>query len=327
MSRRFDNKKLLYLLAGMTVILLLTIIIRIPGESATLRSKIVEFDTSEVGRILLFPKTSKDNPIEFSKHNSNWTVQQGTIISATQKGAVQNIFTEVLNLKPQSLAAVNKSKWEEFEITDSLATRVKILNNSGKILADIMVGKFTYKQVNNPYAGYNANNIQGTSFVRLYNEKEVYGVDGFISFFFTGRFEDWRDKTFIKSNKNDITNISFSYPGDSSFTLNKKELVWYSGYKLTDSVNVADFLNTISYLDGQNIRDNFTPVMSPVYQLLIEGNNLLDFSVKCYKDDKTDEYILNSSQNPNVFFTSKKNGIFEKLFKPQNYFLKKSIKH
>jgi hypothetical protein len=326
MSKRFDNKRLLYLLAGLITILFLTIVIRIPKENATLKSKIVEFDTLEISKIIIYPRIGNGNAIEFNRNNGKWTVQQGTIVSATRKGAVQNIFSEVLNLKPQSLAATNKSKWKEFELTDSLATRIKFLNKKGKILTDLMIGKLSYKQVNNPYGGYGGNNVQGTSFVRLYSEKKVYGVDGFISFFFDGKFEDWRDKTFIYSNQKDITNISFICPADSSYKLIKKELVWYSGSKIADSLNIVNFLNTLSYLNGQDIKDNYKPELNPVYQLIIEGNNLLNFSVKCYKNDNVDEYIFNSSLNPDVYFSSKRNGIFEKLFKPQSYFLKPGVK-
>jgi len=323
MSKRFDNIKLLYLLAGLIAILGLTIVLRIPKEKATLKSKIIEFDTLDVSKIIIYPKLSNGNAIEFNRSNTKWTVQQGTIISAVRKGAVSNIFGEVLNLKPQSLAAKNKSKWKEFELTDSLATRIKVLSLKGKTLADLMIGKFNHKQVNNPYGGYGSNNIQGTSFVRLSSEKEVYGVEGFISFFFSGKFEDWRDNTFISSNKNDITNISFTYPADSSYKLSKKELVWYAGNRIIDSLKITDFLNTLSNLNGQDFKDNFKPVLSPAYQLIVEGNNLINFSVKCYKEDNVDEYILNSSLNPDVYFASKKNGIFDQLFKPQSYFLKK----
>jgi len=326
MSKRFDNKKLLYLLAGLIAILLLTYIIRIPGEKATFKSRIVEFDTLAVNKIVIYPLPGKGDPIEFSRKNSKWSVQQGTIVSATQKGAVDNIFSEVLSLKPQSLASINKSKWKEFHVSDSLATRVKVLDKKGKTLADLMIGKFSYKQVDNAYGGYGRNNVQGTSYIRLFGDKEVYAVDGFISFFFNGNFEYWRDKTLVASNINDVTNIRFTYPGDSSYTLIKKESVWYSGNQIADSLKVADFLNGIKNLDGQDINDNFKPVENPEYQVLIEGNNLLNISVKCYKTDNNVEYCLNSSLNPDIFFTSKKNDIFDKLFKPQNHFLKKTKK-
>jgi len=327
MSNRFNNKKLLYLFTGLLVILILTIFIRIPKEKATLKSKLVEFDTLEVSKIILYPKYGKDKLIEFNRNNGKWSLQQGNIICDPQKGSVQNIFTEVLSLKPERLAAISKSKWKEFELTDSLGTRIKIINRKGKAIADLMIGKFSYKQVNNPFGGYGgSNNVQGTTFVRLYGEKEVYAVEGFLSFFFSGKFDDWRDKTFITSKKDDILNISFNYPADSSYSLTKKDSKWNSGNILADSVNVSTYLTTLTSMDGEEIKDNFKPVINPVYQLLIEGNNLLHVSVKCYKEENSDEYILNSSLNPDVYFSSKKDRLLARVFKPQSYFIKKKGK-
>jgi hypothetical protein len=125
MSKRFNNKRLLFLLAGLVAVLALTIVIKIPRENATLKNKIVEFDSTEVDKIMLYPRISKGNAIEFTRNAGKWKVQQGTIIAGTQKNVVQNILIEVLGIKPQSLVAMNKTKWEEFEITDSLATRIK----------------------------------------------------------------------------------------------------------------------------------------------------------------------------------------------------------
>jgi hypothetical protein len=323
MSKRFDNKKLIYLIAGLIVLLVVTMVVRIPKESATLKSRIVEFDTTAASKIIIYPKYLKESQIEFVKSNGKWTVQQGSVISSPQKGAVQNIFGELLSLKPQSLAAVNITKWAEFELTDSLATRVKILNAKGKALADVLLGKFTYKQVSNPYGGYgNNNNVEGTSFVRVTGEKEVYAVSGFVAFSFSGKFNDWRDKTFIGVNKNDITNISFTYPADSSFKLVKKDARWLIGIQSADSIKTSDFLTPLGSLNGDEIKDNFTPVLNPVFQMNIEGNNLLNVTVKGYTGEIAGEYILNSSQNPDVYFSSKKEGLFGKLFKSQGYFLK-----
>jgi hypothetical protein len=323
MSKRFDNKKLIYLIAGLIVLLILTILIRIPKEEATLKSKITDFDTLEAGKIVIYPKYLKETPIEFNRTNGKWTVQHGSVISAPQKGAIENIFNEILSIKPQSLAAINKSKWKEFELTDSLATRIKVLNTKGKVLADLMVGKFSYKQVNNPYSRNVGNSVEGTSYVRLSGEKEVYGVEGFISFFFSGKFNDWRDKSFMSLNKNDITNIIFTYPADSSFKLIKNDNRWNIGTFSADSANVSNYLITLSSMDGQDIKDNYKPAVTPACQVLIQGNNQLNISVKCYNENSGDEYIMNSSLNPDVYFTSKKDGLFGRLFKPRNSFIKK----
>ncbi|MGD0754063.1 MAG: DUF4340 domain-containing protein [Bacteroidales bacterium] len=323
MSRRFDNKRLFFLLSGLILILILTVIIKIPKEKATFKSSFADFDTSAVTRIILNNRISEGNLVEFNRINAKWTVQQGKIVSATQAGAVENIFGEVLNIRPQSLAAIDKSKWNEFNLTDSLATRIKFLNSKGKILADIMIGKLDFKQAEKPAGGYSGNNVQVTSYVRLYNRNEVYAVDGLLQFSFNIKFEDWRDKTFVHSKKDDITSIRFIYPADSSYTLLKKGSTWYAGNQKADSSSVANYLNLLVLMYGQGFKDGYKPVLNPAYQMLVEGDNLLKFSVKCYEGESAGEYILNSSLNPDVYYSSEKNGIFNQLFKPQKNFVKK----
>jgi len=323
MSNRFNNKRLLFLLAGLIAILVLTVIVKVPKENATIKSKIVDLDTVSVSRIILYPKVGNGKEIEFNRNNNKWTVKQGSIISATHEGAVPNILNDVVNMKPQSLAAVNKSKWKEFELTDSLATRIKFLDKNGKNLADIMMGKFSFKQADNPYGSYGGSNVKVTSYVRIYSEKEIYAVDGFLAYSLSMKFDDWRDNTFLRfNNNNDITGIRLILPADSSYSLSRKDSAWFIGLQKADSSSVANYLNSLKLLDGQNFKDNYKPVLNPTYQMLLEGNNLLSITVKCYKGDGPDEYILNSSLNPDVYFISAKKGIFEKVFKPQNSFFK-----
>jgi hypothetical protein len=49
----------------------------------------------------------------------------------------------------------------------------------------------------------------------------------------------------------------------------------------------------------------------------------LNISVKCYKNEDNDEFIVNSSLNPDVYFSSKRKDIPDRLFKPEGYFLNK----
>jgi hypothetical protein len=210
--------------------------------------------------------------------------------------------------------------WKEFYLTDSLATRIKFLNSKGEILADIMIGKLDFKQPDNPNRGFSGNNIKMTSYVRLYNGKEVYAIDGLIPFSFNIKFDDWRDKTFLHFNKNEITNISYIYPADSSYKLVKKDSIWYSGGLKADSLIVAKYLNSLGLMHGQEFNDSYIPNSDPGYQLLVKGINSLSFSIKCYTGVSPDVYIINSSLRPDVYFTSRKNGLFSQLFKSQSFF-------
>lgn len=320
MSKRFNNKNLFYILGILVIILIMTFILKVPGRRATLRSSLVSFDTMAVSKIDIIPKSSSGSPFEFIKQNNSWSVRQGNIISKPTDGAVQNIFNEVLSIKPQSLAAVNESQWKEFDLTDSLATRIKFLNNKDKVLADILLGKFSYKQVTNPYGYSGGNNIEGTSYVRINGQKEIYAVDGFLSFTISGKFSDWRDKSLIRCRKEDILTVKFVFPGDSSYTLSKKDSGWFVDDKKADSTTVASYINSLAYINGQDFADDFKPVLNPEYQVIIEGNNLLNSSVKCYRGGTYVEYILGSNLNPDVYFASKRNGIFEQVVKSKKYF-------
>ena len=326
MSKRFDNKRILYILAGLIVILALTILVKVPREKATIKEKLVDIDTSRVNKIIIIPKISDGYQFEFIRRNGRWIIQHDNITTVPEKNAVQRILTDVQSIRPKSLEAVDKSKWKDFNLTDSLATRVKLLDEKGKNLGDLMIGKFSYSQARNPYSNPNANGIEGISYVRLHDDNKVYGIDGFLSLSFSGKFNDYRDKSFLKVKKEDVIKISLKLPADSSFILNKKDSVWYDGGHIADSLAVASYLNSLMYLNGQDIRDNFKPVLNPEIELTIEGNNLMNISVKCYKGDNDNEYILNSSLNPDIYFTSRKDGIFSKLFKSEKYFLVKSSK-
>jgi hypothetical protein len=326
MSKRFDNKRILYILGGLIILLVLTFLIKVPKERATITEKLVEIDTSKVSRIIINPKIKEGAPFEFIKRNGKWSVQQDNIVAEPEKNAIQNILSEITDIKPKSLEAVDKAKWKEFNLTDSLAVRVRFLDDKGRSLADLMIGRFTYSQVNNPYAGSNGNGIQGTSFVRLYKEKKIYGVDGFLSFSFSGKFNDYRDKSFLKLNREDVTKISFIFPADSGFVLYRKDSIWLANNKSTDSLAVVTYMNSLRYLNGQEIKDNYKPVMNPEYELRIEGNNLLNVNIKCFKSDIDNEFILNSSLNPDVYFLSKKDGLFDKVFRNEKYFTTKSTK-
>ncbi len=321
MSKRFDNRRLLIVLGALIVLLLVTIVIKIPRQRATIKETLIDMDTAAVERIVFVPKTGSGKEFEFTKQNNKWTVRQGDITAEPAKNAVENIYSEILGIKPQSLAAVNRSEWKKYELTDSLATTIKFFGKSNKQLAGLMIGTFSYRQVNSPYPNM-GNNIEGTSFVRLTDEEKVYSVEGFLPFSLSGNFNDWRDRSFLRCKKEDITKIRFTLPADSSFIIEKRDSVWYAGGERADSSQMAGYLNSLTYQAGDQFKDGFSPSASPRYQMNIEGNNLLNVTVKCFSEEGKDEYVFNSSQNPSVFFSGKRSEMFSKLFKAKGYFRK-----
>lgn len=321
MSNRFENKKLLYVLGLLLIILAITYLVKIPRQSSTLKTTLLRFDTAQVVRIVIKPKSLEGGEFEFIKEKDGWKVRQGDIVSKPRTSAVSNLLSDLIDIRPAGLAAVDRAKWAEYDVTDSLGIRVRTENRKGKALADVVIGRFSYKPVQNPYGGYGSGSIDGTSYVRLANENEVYAVDGFLTFSFSGGFDEWRDKTLIHATRSDINKITFAFPADSGFVLEKTDNKWMAAGMPADSAKTSDYLSEISFTDGEKFADGFRPASTPAYKADIEGNNMLSITIKCYRHEDG-RLILNSSLNPDVYFESTFDGIFGRIFKSAGYFRK-----
>jgi hypothetical protein len=239
-------------------------------------------------------------------------------MSDAGENSVKGLLAQLLQIKPKRLAARNIDKWEEFHVNDSLATRIKVIENGNKETLDLMIGKFTYQQSNNPYGGQG--NITGTTFVRLSDENEVYAVDGFVTMSVNREFNSWRNQQIANTRKENITKLIFTYPADTGFIALRNDSIWTVNGIAADSLKMDQFLSSLSYKNSSDFEDGFTPSSNPVFQLTIEGNNFSPISIQGFTLNN-DQFVINSSVNPRSYFRSDKEGILTDLFKPLAYFL------
>lgn len=322
MSKRFDSKKLLYIFAALLIILVVTFITKIPREQSTLKKAVASFDTSAVERIKIRPKIQDGEEFVFFRENGEWKIRQGDVVSRPREGAVTNILNDLVAIKPSALVAVSKEKWKDYDVDDSLGIRIIAENRKGKKLADLVIGRFSYKPVNNPYGGYGGGSVDGTSYIRQYDEEAVYSVDGFLTFSFSGGFDDWRNKELLRFGRNDVTKVTFTFPADSGFILEKKDNRWFCGGQPADSALTFDYLGNVGYTYGEAFADSFKPAQKPAYQIVFEGNNMLNISLKCYSDDNGTLYFT-SSLNPDSYFSDESGNLRKHLLKTAGYFIKK----
>lgn len=295
------RKVTINLLAVVFVVLLAVVVLVQVIDSQkgnrTFKSDLVEVVAEDVNILELYPKAAGGKLIKLIKQNEEWKVEsEGKTFNADQS-IPGRMISELNNMKPKSVAATSKERWEQFEVTDSLGTRVKLFNGPD-LLADVIIGKFSFSQPRNM-----------TSYIRLTEDKEVYGVEGMLGMSFNRNLDSFRDRTVIKSNKNDWIKLSFSYPADSSFVLEKKGEKWMIGEMETDSASVVQYFNAIANLNEGSFTSE-KPVIAPTHRLTIEGNNMMQkIEITGYFESE-EKFVLESNLNPNTFFdnsvTSKK---------------------
>ncbi|MGB3585878.1 MAG: DUF4340 domain-containing protein [Tunicatimonas sp.] len=323
MHKPYNNKILSITFGVLFVIYLATQFIGSEADERNFRTDLVTMDTTSVTRLVLNPKEGE--AVTFTQEQDNWQVSQGGKTAQADQQAVQSLLGTLLQLEPQRLAARSEEKWNTFEVTDSLGSRVQAYSGEN-LLADVYVGKFSLQQLppQQPMQPgmppMQQQRPKATSYVRLADEPEVYAVDGFLTTSFNQPFNSWRDRNFLQLEKEKISRISFQYPADSSFTLALTDSTWTVNGTPADSAQTAQYLNQLVRLTSSDFADDFnTQGQNPIFQARIEGNNMSPVTIEGYESNGS--FVLRNSLKPDVLVSSDSSGLYARVFKGREGFI------
>ena len=308
---------LLITLAFLVIVFLLAKVFRSERNIRSLPSELVKLDTSKVEHILLYPKSEDHQEIIFTRNNEDWKIQKEQVTAVADHAKVEAMLGMLELLKPERLVARSKEKQANYELTDSLATRVILKDGKNNVLAHVYIGKLIFNQQKmNPYGSRGG--VTGTTFVRLNGENEVYAVDGFLPMTFNQKFEDWRNSTFIQLTTDRVTKLTFQLKNEN-YILEKQDSLWLVGGNRVDNKIVEDFLNALSYKNTKSFLDDNFPTAQAYCHLLIEGEHMQKIEIQAY--ERGEKMVLHSSLNPQTYFIENREELFDDVFKDKAYFL------
>ncbi len=313
MFRKFNLKTLSITFVVLLAFVVITHFIDSAKGVNTLKSVLFDVNTEEVTSVIVYPKALNGGKIELKKDGDNWkTLANGKSYNG-DASVITGIINQVNQLKPLRLASRSKDKWEKFELTDSLSSKVELMNGD-EVLASLYVGKFSYRQPKqNPMMQQNPYyRPQGTmtTYVRSGDDKEVYAVEGFLASSINRDVSAFRNKQILKVDKSNLSKITFSYPADSSFTMVKNEDTWMCDGVALDSISVADYLSKITTLSGSSFTDEDAGRYTHTIQ--IQDNQMSTTEIKALLSN--DDVVMTSTQNPGSIFKENKEANFDKLF-------------
>jgi len=307
MYRKLNRKILAAIFVVLLAIVVLVELADFRKGGRTFREDLVEVETDRVTSMEIFPKVTGGEVIRLTRQDEMWFVESGDKRYNADNSLVVSMINELNRARPESVVATDKSRWEQYEVTDSLGTQVKLYSGT-ELLAGLVIGKFSFSQPR-----------KMTSYVRMADEDEVYGVDGMLGMSFNRNVNSFRDRTVISSSSADWRKLTFLYPADSSFVLGNTGDGWFIGSQPADSASIAEYFSSVSNLDhGQFAEDE--PVINVTHNLVIEGNNEMQpIEINGYYVDE-ENFIVESSQNKGSFFKSKE--LADKIFVSQDKFIK-----
>jgi len=319
MSGKFNNRTLLIVFLGLAGILVLSRVFTAKKAERTLVADLVEIDTGRISSIYIYPQAEQGAELTFSKKGRAWIVSKDELSVPADKYSIGHTMEELLNLKVDRLVARSEEKWPEFQVTDSLGTRV-IVKEGKKTTLDMIIGRFNYQPPPGGYTGYGQQYGTGITYVRNSDEDEVYAVEGFLAMSVNQGFNNWRDQNICSLTKDQITKVVFDYPADSGFVAQKLDVNWTINGILADSTSMAQYLDGLSRKSHGNFADGFSPLSTPLFQVSFEGMNMDPLLIRVYSQDG-DELILHSTINPDSYFRITRNGLFKDIFRSSAGFI------
>ena len=296
-----NNKVLFLILAVLLGAFLLSKVLDSGKRTKSFNSELIAVDTAKITSITLHPKADNHAEVRLEKSDNAWSVKRGSESYIADQAAISALLPSLAETKVKRLVARSSDKWEEYEVTDSLGTRVQV-NAGTKSLADFVVGKFNFQQ--HPQSM--------TSFVRKSKEDDVYSVDGFLSMAYNRGLDAWRDKSFVNVEPENITRLEMTTP-DGTTTYEKTLNTWSANGTALDSLKISNYLNGFKSMKISTF-DKLFEDGAPTHQLTISGNNMSPIEVICFEGKEEGTYILNSSQYGSNWAGSDAEGLFKQTF-------------
>ena len=314
LSKFLNTKTLIILLVILGGIYLITKLTQ--KEDRTFRSEMVSIDSADVTKMVISPKLGGEGQeVTISKTGNEWKLESEGKTYKADPSSIKNILAELMRMKSERVAAVEDSKWDQYEVSDSTGSRIQLFNGK-KMISDLYVGKFDFTQPKGPQDPRQQQpRGKMSTYVRPAEDNSVYVVDGFIKMSIQPNVNAYRDKTLFAANKEDITKITFNYSNNNNFVLTKEEGKWLLNGTPTDSTKTTVYLNKLAKVTSSNFIDEVEPFThSPAFQVKIEGNNMLPVELKAFPADSVNKFIITSSLVPDAKYSGQKAGLFDRVF-------------
>lgn len=298
--KRSNNLILLIVLILLLGGFVLSRVFRSPSLERNLDEHLLTLDTSKISAIHINP-ASERGEIKLVRADKRWEVQQHQSKARVEVSQVKNAMASLREIHPERVVTRKKEKWADYKV-DSTGTRVKVYTGTNDAV-EFWVGKTT----------------GGATTLRLEGDEDVYEVKESLDRNFNKRFDAWRDKTFLKVESEKISRITFKYPGDSSFVVERNNGKWNINNVAADSSKVTTYLNRFRSQTLSEFANYFTSPESPEYLVTLSNDSATSLTLRGWNTDG--KWVVTSSLQDDVYFSTTDNSLMNSLFAGKDSFL------
>lgn len=260
-------------------------------------TQLIAIDTSGVTAISLFSEQSAQQEILLKREGKTWIASLGNRTVKAAFGAITPLLAKLADIESHHIVTKDLTEWGNYGLGPDQGTRIRVFRQ-GDLLEDFLIGRVEYLPDSATY-----------TYIRLWEDEEVYAVEGPIRQVLCPGFDSFRSKSLLDMDPGAVREIRWEPKGlDSALVLVR-------------SAQVDTFLQNISALEGKEFADSFDPVRDAG---LLEGRITFFASdwdapveVAYYRDSlEENPFIFYSTRNPDNYFSSDSAGLYRSLIVP-----------
>lgn len=196
-------------------------------SSAAFQGRLLPVDTAQVQTVRI--ERSDAPTIRLERSDGAWSVApaDSSVTYPANARTVRQVLQTLSSLDVSAVATRQSDKHPRYGV-DTTGTTVAMLGADGEPLGQLIVGRTQMQGP--PASGQGQNPMQRMrqrrgmtpiTYVRSPDKPDVYSVERSLSSVASRSVEDWRDKRIWTVDQSQIQRVEFSYPADSSFTMQR----------------------------------------------------------------------------------------------------------
>jgi len=285
------TKTLAIIFAGTVALALVTSWSGSGPSSAAFQEQLLAVDTSAVQAIRI--ERSGGPAVRLQRSDTTWVVAPTDTAAAypADNRAVTQLFRTLPTLQVSAVATRQPDNHPRYGV-DSTGTRVTMLGAGDEPLGSLIVGRTRFQspqsQGRSPNPRQRMQRRRGgtpITYVRAPERPDVYSVEQSLRSVANRSVEDWREKRIWAVNRSAIQRVDFTFPGDSSFTMQRAApgdtasavgpSTWVSRGDTLSSSAASSVLRTLSSPQADGFATGTSPdaLGEPRYQVRLHLRN------------------------------------------------------
>ena len=256
------TRTLLIVLAALPVIYFLSSVRSTRARERSFKEYVMQLDTAMVKRVEFQPRRTKPDPMQLDRTGTDWTVTHKGITARADNGTVRSLLEKFVAMRTVRVSGMMDKMKDGAELNDSLAIPITFTLDDGTT-QELLVGR-------------NSNSPDGRDFwtqVNIPGEKEIYAVSAVLTGQLDQEMSAWRVRTLVKGDPTSWQRLSFTYPADSGYVLQRNGAEWLVDEMPADSAKVNKYLKSLALSRVQQFADTVNvSSLAPMHQLRIDDS-------------------------------------------------------